>query len=317
MKLVIVGPGIMPIPPTGWGAVESLIWDYKVFLDKYHPEITTIIVNIPDMRKIIDAVNSESPDVVHIQYDDHAPIVPHLRCKKVLMTSHYGYLHKERIHTQDRYNTTIFQQFVKSTASIACLSPEIADLYRSAGVPDAQLYIQPNGANDELFRYAEVPAYPDRSIYLAKIDYRKRQHVYQEIPNLYFAGNCADARFNQTSHRYLGEWRKPILYNTLTDYANLVLLSDGEAHALVGCEALICGLGLVVSEYAAANLDLTQPFIDVIPTAKLNDIAYVTTVIEENRKKSVAMRPAIRAYGLANFSWKVAVERYVKLLNSI
>jgi hypothetical protein len=64
-------------------------------------------------------------------------------------------------------------------------------------------------------------------------------------------------------------------------------------------------------------LDLTLPFIDVIPTAKLDDIAYVTAIIEENRKKSIAMRPAIRAYGLANFSWKVAVDRYVKLLKGM
>ena len=34
MKLVIIGPGIMPIPPKGWGAVESLIWDYKIFIEK-------------------------------------------------------------------------------------------------------------------------------------------------------------------------------------------------------------------------------------------------------------------------------------------
>ena len=34
MKICIVGPGIMPIPPTGWGAVEILIWDYKETLEK-------------------------------------------------------------------------------------------------------------------------------------------------------------------------------------------------------------------------------------------------------------------------------------------
>ena len=28
MRLALIGPGIMPIPPDGWGAVESLIWDY-------------------------------------------------------------------------------------------------------------------------------------------------------------------------------------------------------------------------------------------------------------------------------------------------
>jgi hypothetical protein len=28
LKISIIGPGIMPIPPTGWGAVEILFWDY-------------------------------------------------------------------------------------------------------------------------------------------------------------------------------------------------------------------------------------------------------------------------------------------------
>ena len=30
MKIALIGPGIMPIPPDGWGAVESLIWDYAL-----------------------------------------------------------------------------------------------------------------------------------------------------------------------------------------------------------------------------------------------------------------------------------------------
>ena len=28
MKICLVAPGIMIIPPDGWGAVEILIWDY-------------------------------------------------------------------------------------------------------------------------------------------------------------------------------------------------------------------------------------------------------------------------------------------------
>ena len=32
MKIALVGPGIMEIPPKGWGAVESLIWDYATEL---------------------------------------------------------------------------------------------------------------------------------------------------------------------------------------------------------------------------------------------------------------------------------------------
>ena len=44
MKIVIVGPGIMPIPPTGWGAVEILIWDSKIALEKLGHQV--LIVNI-------------------------------------------------------------------------------------------------------------------------------------------------------------------------------------------------------------------------------------------------------------------------------
>ena len=46
MKFSIVGPNTH-IPPKGWGAVESLIWDYKVNLETGH-EVD--IINIGDPR---------------------------------------------------------------------------------------------------------------------------------------------------------------------------------------------------------------------------------------------------------------------------
>ena len=42
MKLCLVGPGIMSIPPVGWGAVEILIWDYYNELKKQGYDITII-----------------------------------------------------------------------------------------------------------------------------------------------------------------------------------------------------------------------------------------------------------------------------------
>ena len=41
----------------------------------------------------------------------------------------------------------------------------------------------------------------------------------------------------------------------LTNYANMILFSDGEAAPQVTCEALLSGIGLVVSKEASANLD--------------------------------------------------------------
>ncbi len=42
MKIVLIGPGIMPIPPTGWGAVEILVWDTKIALEKLGHEVLII-----------------------------------------------------------------------------------------------------------------------------------------------------------------------------------------------------------------------------------------------------------------------------------
>ena len=49
MKISIIGPGIMPIPPTGWGAVETLIWDMRNALIALGHEVD--IVNVNDPKK--------------------------------------------------------------------------------------------------------------------------------------------------------------------------------------------------------------------------------------------------------------------------
>lgn len=309
MRITIVGPGIMPIPPKGWGAVESLIWDYKLFLEK-NPNIIVTIVNTPHATEIIRLTNESKPDVIHIQYDNLWTLWNSFECKNVMLTSHYGYLDQLEFRNGDGY-VPIFKGFIESQAKIVALSPSIKHKYIKYGCPQSRVCVVANGANTDVFRFSEQPKYSDRSIYLAKIDYRKRQSVYQHIEFIDFVGNNADSHFNIHRSNYKGEWSKDTLYNHLTDYVNLVLLSDGEAHPLVCCEALICGLGLVVSEFAAANLDTSLPWIDVIPTHKLNDIEYVKNVIRENQIKSLVYRKQIREYGLNYFSWTVVVDKYL------
>ena len=310
--LVIVGPGLMPIPPTGWGAVESLIWDYKLALEKKGMRV--VIVNTPNHEDIIRQVNAYKPSIVHIQYENHYSIVPHLECKNVILTSHYAYLTSLDQRPNDHY-WNIFKGFVQSPARILALSPSIRDMYIKHGADPARIAVVHNGANQDLFRFTETPTHAHRAIYLAKIDYRKRQHLYHDIQCLDFAGNRADPRFNPPNPRnYLGEWTKPVLYQHLTDYATLVLLSDGEAHPLVCCEALVAGLGLVLSSYAAANLDTSLPWIDVIPDDKLNDIPYVTHVIKQNIERNALYRNEIRAYALEHFTWDKVVDKYLQQL---
>lgn len=296
----------MPIPPSGWGAVEILIWDLKETLEKYGHEV--FIVNTANPHEIIQKTNDYNADFVHIQYDDFYGVADYIKCENKAITSHFGYL--DQINRYDGHYGRIFEGFLKlRNTKIFALSPSIADMYLRYGADPKKTFVVPNGVREDLFRFDEECLYPDRSIYLAKIDQRKRQSSFQSIPSLYFAGNIADNSF-RVNENYLGEWNKEYLYENLTKYANLVLLSDGEAHPLVCLEAMSSGLGLVISEWATANLDLSLPFIDVIPENKINDIDYVSNVILKNREKSLSMRKEIREYVIQNFSWTKIVENY-------
>jgi len=303
MRIVLVGPGIMPIPPTGWGAVEILIWDTKNALEKLGHKVH--IVNTKDGRQIIDEINNFRPDFVHVHYDEFIPIVPYIQYPNSI-TSHFGYL--ERPEMFNGY-VNILNAFTQIKPNVFCLSEGIKNVYKvMSGIPSERLFVTPNGVDTAKFRTVEKPKYPDRSIYLAKIDYRKRQHLFQGINSLWFAGNNADPRFN-VNKNYLGEWSKDVLHQELTEYGNLVLLSDGEAHPLVCMEALAAGLGVVVCEWGKANLDTDKEFITVIPEAKINDLKYVEDAIIKNREYSIAHRKEILEYS-KEFDWVSVIKNH-------
>ena len=293
----------MPIPPTGWGAVEILVWDTKNALEELGHEVQ--IVNTKDHRQIINAINAFVPDFVHGHYDEFIPIMPFIQYPAAI-TSHFGYL--ERREMFNGY-INVAKEFQRLKPVVFCLSEGIKKVYNVMfDVPKENTYVTPNGVNLDRFRTSMDPEYPDRSLYLAKIDYRKRQHLFQSIDSLWFAGNLADNRFD-TDKNYLGEWSKETLYDELTDYGNLVLLSDGEAHPLVCMEALAAGLGVVVCEWGKANLDLDKEFITVIPEDKINDIDFVEDAIIKNREYSVNHREEIIEYS-KKFEWKEVLRNY-------
>ena len=303
MKISIIGPGIMPIPPTGWGAVESLIWDMRNALTVLGHEVD--IVNVNDPRKIIQKVNEFRPDFVHIHYDDWVGLYNYIQYPCVC-TSHFGYL--ERPEMFGGYSN-IANAFAQIKPRVFCLSEGIKKIYQVLmDIPENNLYVSPNGVDCGAFNCVDTPDYPNASIYLAKVDYRKRQHLFQSITSLWYAGNVADERFDKTKN-YLGEWSKKYLYENLTHYGNLVLLSDGEAHPLVCMEAFAAGLGVVVSQWGKANLDSSKEFITIIPENKIKDIDYVEEKIKENRAYSLEHREEILNYA-QKFDWINVVKKH-------
>ena len=311
MKISIIGPGIMPIPPTGWGAVETLIWDMRNALIALGHEVD--IVNVNDPKKIIQKVNGFKPDFVHIHYDDWVGLYNYIQYP-CACTSHFGYLEREEMFNG---YVNIANAFAQIKPRIFCLSEGIKKVYSVLmNIPKEKLFISPNGVNTSAFRSTDAPHHADRSIYLAKVDYRKRQHLFQSIDSLYYAGNIADERFDKEKN-YLGEWSKEFLYNNLTEYGNLVLLSDGEAHPLVCMEAFAAGLGVVVTEWGKANLDVDKKFITVIPEKHIGDIEFLEYEIVKNREYSINHREEILEYS-EKFDWiNVVRDHYIPNIEKI
>ena len=306
MKFILVAPGFSTIPPKGWGAVESIVWDYYQELTQRHD---VVIINQSNVEDIITECNLHD-GIVHIMYDDHIFIVPRLRASRILYTSHFAYLTNEVELTTSAYFHTIFKKVIEyqSKITLYALSKEIEDVYKKHGYCGRSIVMR-NGART--FRTTLTPQKRDRSLYIGKIELRKSQYKYQTIPSIDFVGNYHDSPF--TSSNYLGEWDKPTLYDSLTDYGNLLLLSEGEADPLVVKEALMAGLGVVLSECSCANLDLSKEFITVIPNDALNDLDYVTKQLEKNRTYSVSHRQDILEYA-KHFSWSTIIKEYVSIV---
>ena len=308
MKFILVAPGTTSIPPKGWGAIESIIWDYyqELTAQGHH----AIIINRNNVNDIIEECNLHD-GIVHIMYDDHISIVPKLTSKHILYTSHLAYLtHPDFVTLTPTYYEYIFKKVIEYQTKITlyALSKEVEDVYKKHGFCGKSIVMR-NGATT--FRTTLTPQKGDRSVYIGKIETRKSQYKYQTIPSIDFVGNYQDSPFE--SSNYLGEWDKPTLYESLTEYGNLLLLSNGEADPLVVKEALMAGLGVVLSECSCANLDLSKEFITVIPNDKLDDLAYVTHHVEKNRAYSLTHRNEILEYA-SHFKWNTIIKEYVSLL---
>jgi glycosyltransferase involved in cell wall biosynthesis len=314
MKIALIGPGIMPIPPPGWGAVEILIWDYYTELTKLGHDVT--IINTKNIMEIVNTVNSDYYDFVHLHYDVYYGILPHLKCSKIAITSHYPYIDQINKHKNDGYervfsfltNQDIFYNFVLAEKDVRTFL-----LY---GANPKKICKIKNGINSSLFRFSNFPKL-DKTIYLGKITPRKNQYKFQHLLNIDFVGNNADPNFKTWFSNYLGEWSREQIHEHLTDYANLLLLSEGEADPLVVKEALIAGLGVVVNKSSAENLDKTLDFITVIEDNKMDDLQYVVNKINENKQISIYKRDFIREYGISQFDISIEVQKYVELIQQL
>ena len=326
MKIGLIGPGIIQIPPIGWGAVEILIWDYynelknlghdvQIINQMRHNDYEQLNSTSSYCNQLIKTINDCNFDFVHIHYDCLYHIMEYLTCKHIAITSHYPYINQLEKHNADNY-TDIFRflttqqryyNFVLNNRDYLTFINNGANVYN--------LFKLKNGITSKLFKFDIQPSY-DITIYLGQITQRKNQSKYQSISQIDFVGKSEDIRFDVSKSNYLGEWTREQVHNLLTTYSNLLLISNGEADPLVVKEALIAGLGIVINKSSSENLE-EKEFISIIPDDKINDILYVENILKENRLISSKQRQQIHEYGINNFDIKHITKSYIEIISNL
>ena len=328
LKIAIIAPGIMQIPPPGWGAVEILIWDYYNELRATGHDV--VIINkirrepseqsqpgTPYCQSLITEINKGNFDFVHLHYDVLFHIIPFLTARVIGITSHYPYIDNLGKHSSDGF-TGIFQFMVQlpHKESQVLINFVLADKDISAltkhGADARYITKLENGIADKFTCKSVCEAeHIDKTIYLGKITPRKGQSRYCNLENIHIVGPGGDGLAN-----YQGAWTRDEVYNKLGDYGNLLLLSDGEADPLVVKEAMMAGLGVVINETSGKNLDHTCDFISFIPDSRCDDMEYIQCIIDNNRKISYQKRNEIRQYARKHFSWKPLISRYIEIIEN-
>ena len=314
MKICMISGGHLPIPAAGWGGVEVLITNYFKELSNNGHEV--MICNTRNLGKVAEVVNAWSPDFVHLHYDQYSGLMSNINCSKKAITSHYPYIDYPGIAENDGYSW-IYEKLVEQDDSyIFGLSDLNQEVFSSKGAAKNRLRKWVYGIPHESFRFTARPKLKQRTVCLGKIEPRKKQAFLQSsVSNVDFVGPLADGDFDSASKDYLGTWNRDQVHSNLTEYANMVLFSDGESAPQVVYEGLMSGCGLVVSKEASANLDTSLPFITVLDIGC--DGKEIDEAINQNREISIKHREEIRDYGLSNFSIKACVKKYVKMVDNL
>lgn len=311
MKILIISTGIGPWPNDGWGALENLSHEFGNCLkDLGH---SVFVYHSTDNSGLSGFIRTCNPDIVHCEYDDYIhwlfPLKTEFPNIEFRFTNQYAYLTNEHKRMSTGY-ARLFKDAIIATRSglkYYCVSPEIASEFVRCGADPANIRVFHNGASSSItFNAISVK---NKAVCLAKIERRKGQQ-YLTGMNVDFVGPISDTWIPVPSNQYFGHWNRRKMFDSLTDYSALVLLSDGEAHPLVVCEAMMAGLSLVISRVASANLDTTKPWIHIVEESDFTNKEKVSKLIDDAIRNNSQHRNDIRNYALENFSWESIAKKY-------
>lgn len=309
MKIALIGGGVDSIPSKKFGALEMILWNYKLGLEKIGHE--AVIFNDKNLRAVAAQINAGGFDFAFLNYSEYVSFFSKNLTVPFCTNCQSGYITNRKKWSIGYYS--VFYDTMKCPGIIAS-SPEIKKLYIDNGYKGF-IRVLRNGIDVESFTLQERGN--DRAVCLGRIEPRKRQawlaKMVSDTVDLDFIGPIQDPTFKAEGRcRHPGYWMKEEMYKNLSTYSCLVLLSDGEAAPLVVPEALAAGLSVVVSRSAAANLDEQLPFVTILPD-DISDPELIAKAINTQIKNNSIYRSEILAYAKSYFDNNVVVADLVKI----
>jgi hypothetical protein len=301
-KLLIIAPGILPVPPSGWGAVETLI--YESLPTYYEDGFEVWILNSYGYREW-RAASREIFDVVLCHYDIFAKRArSYFPNTPIINVCQYGFVgYPEKWHKS-------YHKVLKGLSlldSICVMNNHQAEVIKSY-LPNVDVFISSNGTS-----FKPIVGRNAEGSYLCvgKVEPRKSQfELYNNFKNskqsIVFVGKIVDQRVQDlinkdpsVSEVFIGEKTRIELAQDFHKYKALILLSQGEADALVLYEAQMAGLPIFVTEEGIGAQNLSLPWINIITNRSTPD------EIEYIYKKINSSPLEISNFAAEKYSWKI------------
>jgi autotransporter strand-loop-strand O-heptosyltransferase len=139
MKVIQVTPGLIPIPPNGWGAVEKIIWEYKLKLDE---------MGVDTQIKYLNEVPSDGVDIVHIHIANLAIEAKQRGIPYVFSLHDHHVFHNGR--GSGNYNQNL--DAIKGSVISFCHAEYLVDFFEETD----KLFYLSHGVDTDFFR-SETP----------------------------------------------------------------------------------------------------------------------------------------------------------------
>lgn len=317
-NIVLVGPGTLPIPlngKNGWGGIENTLTHIIQEFEKRNQNYT-LINDAINYEKMVRKITEKEDSIVHIHFDDYAADLNKNKNYLLISTSHSPFHPFKELwkgSVKNHFNNLLtnvdgyFGQSYVSNTNAYTLNSNLKFGLCRCGISEINFvkYRKNNGNK--------------KSLVLGKIENRKNQAALQKYfsEDLYidFVGENSDSAFQEKDigkTKYLGPWSRSQVYENMSNYSSLILLSSFEGDVGVVKEALASGCSVIVSKNAALNLDINLPFIKICDNISDKN-AFIQEVIKINEENDY-YRPQIYQYFKNKFDVSVTVNEYIQSL---